>query len=239
MRPRSPGASTMRFIPNELTPSSHRSDWKRSPPPRSMAEYAISVSAMAPGYSGTVDARERRDANVVRHRPKLAGNLGQPDALDEAQAAPQRREEVVVVRGDDEARVETGQDPFPVAGRDAAPGDPGEEDVHRLVGQLVVVEVRAALVVEAHARDVDADPPHRTAPVRARCEPVEVVAGQLAVHRHLAPEQELGVPARNEAHDERPQLVRSMGDDLDRELAEAVQAHELRQRGRPVSLRRG
>src|SRR4051794_171002 len=204
MRPRSPGASTMTFIPNELTPSSRRSDWKRSPPPRATVAYAMSsVSAMAPAYSGTVDPRERRDADVTRDRRQLAGDLGQPHALHEAQAAPQRREEVVVVRGDDEARVEARQDPLPVAGRDAAPGDAGEEDVHRLVAQRVVVEVGAALVVEARAGDVDADPPHGAAAVRARREPVEVVAGQLAVHRHLAPEQELGVAAGDEAHDER------------------------------------
>src|SRR4051794_20653650 len=114
MRPRSPGASTMRFIPKVLTPSSRRSGWKRSPPLRSMAAKARSVSVTASGYSGTVDAREGGDADIARDRRQLSGNVGEPHALDEAHSAAERREEVVVVRRHDDARVEAGQDPLPV-----------------------------------------------------------------------------------------------------------------------------
>ena len=80
-------------------------------------------------------------------------------------------------------------------------------------------------------------PVDHTAAVRGRREAVQVVAGERAVHRDLAPEEQLGVPARDEADDEGPQLIGVVGDDLDGAVAEAVQAHEARERVRAVGLR--
>ena len=81
--------------------------------------------------------------------------------------------------------------------------------------------------------DVDPDPVHGAALVRARARaPCEVVAGQRPVERDLAAEQQLRVAARDEAHDERPELVRLPRLDLD--AVEPVQAHQPRQRVRAV-----
>ena len=68
--------------------------------------------------------------------------------------------------------------------------------------------------------------PHLYAP---GARPSQVVAGELAVHRHLAPEQQLRVAAGHEAHDEGSELVGLVGDDLDGEVAEPVQPHEVAQ----------
>jgi hypothetical protein len=59
----------------------------------------------------------------------------------------------------------------------------------------------------------------------ARIEAVEVVAAQRPVHRDLAAEQQLGVSARHEAHNERPELVRLLDRHLDRKILETVQPH--------------
>src|SRR6202008_3633006 len=72
----------------------------------------------------------------------------------------------------------------------------------------LVDQVRAALVVEADAGDLDLDAVDLAAAVRPGVEAVHVVAGQLAVERHLPAEQQLRVQAEVEAHRERAELVR-------------------------------
>ena len=66
---------------------------------------------------------------------------------------------------------------------------------------------------------------------------MQVLAGELAVHRDLAPEEQLGVATRDEADQEGTELVSPVGDDLNGELGEPVQAHETRERGGSESLR--
>ena len=90
--------------------------------------------------------------DVGADRADLLGQLGELDVGDELQRLAQRAEEVVVVGGDDDPRVEAGEDALPVVVGEAAAGDAGEEDVDAALADRVVDQVGAALVVEAQSR---------------------------------------------------------------------------------------
>ena len=102
--------------------------------------------------SGQVRAGEGGDLGVGADRGDLFRQLGELRVGDELQLRPERAEEVVVVGGDDEPRVEPGEDPPPVVLGEAAAGDAGEEDVDVALADRLVDQVGAALVVEDRAR---------------------------------------------------------------------------------------
>src|SRR5207248_10899117 len=128
----------------------------------------------------------------------LVGELGDLDGGDEVYVIAEGTEEVDVMRRNDHGRVEARQDARPVAIREAAPGDTGEEHVDSSVAERLVDEVRASLVVERDAGDGDVDSPDLATAVGAGREAVEVVARQLAIERDRQSEQELGMRARYE-----------------------------------------
>ena len=172
----------------------------------------LSTVALAPqcGSSGelAVGAGEGGDLDVAADGADLVRQLGELDVGDELQVLAERAEEVVVVGGDDGARVEPGQDPLPVVVGEAAAGDAGEEDVDVALADRLVDEVGAALVVEAQPGDGDRDAPDLAAAVGAGGERVEVLAGQFAVVGDGEAEQQLRVDAGREADLERARARR-------------------------------
>jgi hypothetical protein len=134
----------------------------------------------------------------------------------------------------DEPRLEPRQDPLPVGGREAAPGDTREEDVDALLANRVVDQVRAPLVVEAHACDPDRDPPDLAASVGGGRERVEVLAGQVAVEGDGEAQQQFRVHAGSEADLKRAELVGPVGLNVHRLVSEPVQRHQVDQRVRAV-----
>ena len=70
--------------------------------------------------------------------------------------------------GDHDLRLEPGKDATPVVAREATSGYPREEVVDLAHLERVVVEVRAALVVEGRVRDLDLDSPHLAAAISPR-----------------------------------------------------------------------
>ncbi len=87
---------------------------------------------------GSVRARQRGELDLAADRADLLWQLGELDVGDELHLVAERPEEVVVVGGDDDARVEAGEDALPVVAGEAAAGDPGEEDVDAALADRVV-----------------------------------------------------------------------------------------------------
>ncbi len=183
-----------------------------------------------------VGAGEGGDLDLAADGADLLRQLGELTSVTNSSVLAERAEEVVVVGGDDGARVEPGQDPPPVVVGEAAAGDAGEEDVDPALADRLVDQVGAALVVEAQAGDGDRDAPDLAAAVGAGGERVEVLAGQFAVVGDGEAEQQLRVDAGGEADLERAQLVGPVGLDHDRPLGQAVQRHQVQQRVRAVGL---
>ncbi len=126
-----------------------------------------------PGVGGR-GARSRQSTRLsaatvasLRDRAHLVRHAFEVDLADQLQRRAERREEVVVVRGDEHARVELREDALPVVRRHLAAGHAREEDVDGLVLQLGVVEIGAALVIERDPGDLDPDAVDRAALVRA------------------------------------------------------------------------
>src|SRR5690606_15762204 len=117
----------------------------------------------------TRDARglldERGEVHVQRKRERLF----------------ERAEEVVVVVGNDELRIEAPEEALDVALGEAAPGDAGEEGVDAAARDLVVDQVAAPLVIEDLAADLDADAEDLAAAEAARAEMLGVLARDLVV----------------------------------------------------------
>src|SRR3569623_516428 len=102
-----------------------------------------------------------------------------------------RAEEIVVVGRHDRLRLQGAHDALDVAAREAAARDAAQEDIYAAIAELVLEQIRRALVIEARAGDLDVDAVDLTALVGLRRELVEVLAGQLAGVRDAAAELEL------------------------------------------------
>src|SRR6185503_8424854 len=113
------------------------------------------------------------------------------------------------------------------------------EHVDVAIGDRVFDEVGRALVIEAHAGDLDVDAPHLAAAIRLWREVIDVIARQLAGERYAQAELELRVLARYEVKLERADLVVALGLDDDRLLAQPIELHEVRERLRAVGLAAG
>ena len=93
--------------------------------------------------------------------------------------------------GDDDLGVQAPQDPRPVVVGEAASRDPGEEDVDAAGGNLIVDQVRAALVIERRSGDFDVQSVNGSGSVGRWAEVVEVIAGQRPVDGDLVAQQQL------------------------------------------------
>ena len=116
------------------------------------------------------------------------------------------------------------------------PDDAGQEVVDVVVADRVVEQVRASLVVEAHAGDGDVDAVDLTAAVAGRVQSIHPVAAELTRVGDLEAQQELGVQARYERDLERPDRVDLVELHDIRPLREIVELQQLLQGGRAVGV---
>ena len=148
-----------------------------------------------------------------------------------------RREEVVEVVRHEEAGLEGGEHPWGEVAGHRAPRDAAQQQIDRAQAVLLLDQVGAAQVEEGRAVDLDVDAVDLTAAVGAAGEPVERVAGQLAVGGHCESQQQLRMATGHEADGERADLVHSLRIDLDRGVGQAVEPQEPHDVRRPVDGR--
>ncbi len=134
----------------------------------------------------------------------------------------------------DQAWSEPSQDPRQVMVGDLPSGDPAQEHVDVAVANLVVDQVRGALVVDGRAGHLDVDPPDLATAVRRSGQAVEVLAGQFAVARGVQPQDQSCMHAGHEGDRERSDLEGAVRFDDPGLRVESPQPHQAATRCAPV-----